>query len=78
MTPFEPAPLVALATAQGRASLADALARCTAGEPDGRAYTRFGEAPVHETVRLDRRGGDVLVDVSADGHVVGIEWLGRL
>lgn len=78
MTPFEPAPLVALATAQGRAALADALARCAAGTADGRAYVRFAVAPVHETVRLDRRGGDVLVDMSADGHVVGVEWLGRL
>jgi hypothetical protein len=78
VTPFDPAPLVALAAAQGRAALADALARCTAGTPDGRAYVRFAEAPVHETVRLDRRGGDVLVDVAADGHVVGVEWLGRL
>ena len=78
MTPFDPASLMALAARQGHVALADALARCTAGTPDGRAYVRFADAPVHETIRLDQRGGDVMVDVSADGRVVGVEWLGRL
>ena len=78
MEPFDPSELVALADAQGHGALAVALARCTSVTPDGRAYARAADAPVAETIRLDRRGGDVLVDVSADGRVVGIEWLGRV
>ncbi len=80
--PFDPGRLVVLARAQhpDRPWLADALARCTAGRREGRAYVHFVEPDdpawvVEETVRLADRGGDVLVDVLRGRRIGGVELL---
>jgi uncharacterized protein YuzE len=83
--PFDPTPLVERARALNppRPELADALAACVSGHYDGPAYVYF-VAPdepgreIVETVRLDGRGGDVLVDLLRDGRVAGVELLYRL
>ncbi len=78
--PFDPSRLVAAAQAQ-RPDLAAALARCTAGRRESRAYVHFVDPSgpewiVVETVRLDdRRLGTVAVDVLRDGRIGGVEFL---
>jgi hypothetical protein len=83
--PFDPAPLVAAARAQHPDApwLADALARCTAVYPDGRAYVYTvppseGFRVVEAVVLHDRKLGTVVVDVLAGQRVGGLEFLKKL
>ena len=80
--PFDPGRLVELARAQhpDRPWLADALARCTGGCREGRAYVYFVEPDdpawvFEENVVLEDRGGDVVVDVLRGRRIGGAEFL---
>lgn len=80
--PFDPAPFVALARAQhpDRPWVAEALARCTAGRRESRAYVYFVEPDspdwvFRENVVLESRDGDVVVDILEGPRVGGVEYL---
>jgi len=80
--PFDPAPLVALARVQhpDQPWLVEALARCTTGRRESRAYVYFVEPDspewvFRENVVLADRGGDVVVDVLEGPRVGGVEYL---
>lgn len=84
--PFDPSHLVALARTQHPEApwLAEALARCTAGRWESRAYLHVVDPSdptwqVEQTVLLhDRARGDVVVDVLTGQRVGGIEFLRHL
>ena len=80
--PFDPGRLVRLAREQhpDRPDLAAALARCTDGTWESRAYLHFEDpsAPgwiVAETVPLEDRRDSVVVDVLRGGRIGGAEFL---
>lgn len=61
--------------------VAAALDRATTGAWDGRAYWRADTASVESTEhhRIDSTSyGSVVVDLGADGRLVGVEFLSRL
>jgi len=82
LEPFDPSRLVKLAREQWPEEpwLAEALARCTAGEPESRAYIHFVDpnSPAWEfetTMMLtDRKKGDIVVDVLSGHRVGGVEF----
>lgn len=82
---YDPSWLVALARAQEPADewLAEALAQCTSAAWECEAYLRFVEpgtsAPFLTNVILESTTeGDLVLDISRDRTVTGVEFLSRL